>query len=208
MDTIRVAVDIAIFTIRENALHVLLVKRGIDPYKGRWAIPGGFVHENESLEAAARRELVEETGVKDVFLEQLYTFGDPGRDPRGRVVTVAYYALVSADRALRAGTDAAEAAWFLAHEPPPLAFDHAKILATAIARLQGKLDYTTIGFELLPRKFTLTDLQRVYEAVLDRPLDKRNFRRRVAGLVRPLRELRRGGRRPARLYEFVPPRKD
>lgn len=208
MDTIRVTVDIVIFTIRDRALHVLLVKRGIEPFKGRWAIPGGFVVRDESLEEAALRELEEETGVRDVYLEQLYTFGDPGRDPRGRVVTVAYFALVSSDRSLQAGTDAAEANWFAAASPPPLAFDHGKILATALERLRSKLEYTTVGFQLLPPKFTLTELQRVYEAILGRPLDKRNFRRKMSmlGLVKPLRQWSRGGRRPARLFEFRKPR--
>lgn len=205
----RVTVDVVIFALpparRPPGLDVLLVRRGIPPFEGAWAIPGGFVLDSESLDEAARRELREETGFSDVFLEQLYTFGDPGRDPRGRVITVAYYALVAADRAApHAGTDAAEARFWNVAELPPLAFDHGRILEVALARLRGKLDYTSVGFELLPEKFTLGELQAVWEAVLGRALDKRNFRRRVAGLgfVEPLKEQRRTGRRPAQLFRF------
>ena len=201
---IRVTVDVVIFTIREGTLHVLLVRRAGPPFAGRYAIPGGFVHEDESLEAAARRELLEETGVRDVYLEQLYSFGDPGRDPRGRVVTVAYFALVAGGRALTAGTDADEARWWPVSELPHLAFDHDRILAYALERLRTKLEYTTVGFQLLPAKFTLAELQAVYEAILGRGLDKRNFRRKIEllGIVSPLREQRATGRKPARLYRF------
>jgi len=203
----RVTVDIVIFTIRDTQLQVLLVKRAIPPFKGRWAIPGGFVLPNESLDDAARRELREETGVEDVWLEQLYTFGDPKRDPRGRVVTVAYFALVSPDRAPPlAGSDAAEALWWPATATPaPLAFDHDHILGVALERLRGKLAYTTIGFELLPKKFTLSQLQRVHEAILGVALDKRNFRKRVdaLGVVRPLNEVAHDGTgRPGQLFAF------
>jgi 8-oxo-dGTP diphosphatase len=202
----RVTVDIVIFTIQSGELRVLLVKRGIPPFAGQVAIPGGFVLEDESLDQAALRELKEETGVGDVYLEQLYSFGDPGRDPRGRVVTVAYYALISADRSpLVAGTDAADARWCAIRQLPVLAFDHGKILDYALERLRNKLEYTTVGFQLLPPRFSLTELQEVYEAILDKKLDKRNFRRKLALLkvLRPTREYRRAGRRPARLYEFV-----
>lgn len=202
----RVTVDIVIFTIRDAELQLLLVRRAIPPFKGRWAIPGGFVLPNESLDDAARRELREETGVEDVWLEQLYTFGEPKRDPRGRVVTVAYFALVSPDRAPPlAGSDAAEAGWWPAVTLPPLAFDHDGIVATALERLRGKLSYTDIGFELLPKKFTLSQLQRVHEAILGETLDKRNFRKRLDALhvVRPLNEtVQDGGGRPARLFTF------
>jgi 8-oxo-dGTP diphosphatase len=203
--SIRVTVDVVIFTIRGGALHMLLVRRAAPPFRGRYAIPGGFVHEDESLDAAARRELAEETGVRDVYLEQLYTFGDPGRDPRGRVVTVAYFALIASDETpLRAGTDAAEARWFAVDAVPALAFDHRKILDYALERLRNKLEYTTVGFQLLPEKFTLVELQAVYEAILGRRLDKRNFRRKIdlLRIVLPLREQRRTGRKPARLYRF------
>jgi len=203
---IRVTVDIVIFTIRDERLHVLLVKRGIPPFAGRWAIPGGFVLEDESLEDAALRELREETGVADVYLEQLYSFGDPARDPRGRVVTIAYYALISADRALPvAGTDVAEARWCAVENLPELAFDHRKIVDYAIERLRNKLEYTTVGFQLLPATFTLSELQAVYQAILGRRLDKRNFRRKLAilGILSPTRQVRRGVGKPARLYRFA-----
>src|SRR5262249_28522753 len=157
-----------IFTIREDALHVLLVRRGIEPFRGQWAIPGGFMLAGESLDDAAKRELREETGLENVWLEQLYTFGTPDRDPRGRVVTVAYFALVSAGRAPPlAGGDAAEAKWWrVATLPASLAFDHDHILATAVERLRGKLSHTNIAFELVPEKFTLSELQHVHEAIL------------------------------------------
>jgi 8-oxo-dGTP diphosphatase len=200
-----VAVDIVMFTVVRDHLEVLLIERGIPPYQGSWALPGGFVLPGESLEDAARRELRDETGVRDVFLEQLYTFGEPGRDPRGRVVSVAWYALISGDRPLQATSDAADARWWTVSGLPPLAFDHDRILGLALERLRGKLEYTTVGFQLLPPRFTLTELQTVYEAILDRKLDKRNFRRRIdmLDLVGETDELRRdGAARPARLYTF------
>jgi len=201
----KVTVDIVIFTIQEGVLKVLLVKRRIAPFAGQYAIPGGFVHENEDLDQAALRELREETGVSDVYLEQLYSFGKPERDPRGRVITVAYFALISADRTLQAGSDAAEAGWYSTDHLPPLAFDHAAILSYAVERLRNKLEYTTVGFQLLGEKFTLTELQEVYEAILGKKLDKRNFRRKMSILkiLKPLSEYRRGGQRPAQLYRFV-----
>jgi len=206
MSELRVTVDVVMFTIREQQLQVLLVRRGIPPYEGQWAIPGGFVLEGEGLEAAAARELEEETGVRDVYLEQLYTFGAPERDPRHRVISVAYYALAKLADALAAGTDAAEARWWSAATPPPLAFDHDRILAYAIERLRNKLEYTTVGFQLLPEAFTLTELQAVYEAILGRELDKRNFRRKIEllDILVPVKGAQRGGRtRPAQLYRFA-----
>src|SRR5215471_12582842 len=176
----QVTVDIVIFTIQSGTLKVLLVKRKIPPFAGQFAIPGGFVLEDEDLDHAALRELREETGVSDVYLEQLYSFGDPRRDPRGRVVTVSYFALISADRPLNAGSDAAEANWRAMDQLPTLGFDHAMILNYALERLRNKLEYTTVGFQLLPKKFMLTELQEVYEAILGRKLDKRNFRRKMA----------------------------
>jgi 8-oxo-dGTP diphosphatase len=203
---LQVTVDIVIFALREWELHVLLIERGVPPFEGRWALPGGFVRDGESLEAAARRELEEETGMRDVYLEQLYTFGEPRRDPRGRVITVAYYALLTTEAApLVAGTDAGAARWMPARKHPPLAFDHEQILGYALERLANKLEYTTAGFQLLPKKFTLGQLQRVYEAVLGRTLDKRNFRRKIAllGVLKPLREwVQDGPSRPAQLYRF------
>lgn len=201
-----VAVDCVVFGLAEAELQVLLIERGAEPFRGRWALPGGFVGPGEGLETAALRELSEETGLGKIYLEQLYTFGEPGRDPRGRVVSVAYYALVrGADHAPRSGSDARRAEWFPAREPPPLAFDHAEILATALRRLQGKVRYEPIGFELLPRKFTLTQLQRLYETVLGRTLDKRNFRKKILGmdLLVPLEETQKEvAHRAARLYQF------
>jgi len=201
-----VTVDIVIFTVREGSLQVLLVKRGVPPFEGQYAIPGGFLREGEWLEEAALRELYEEAGVRNLFLEQLYTFGDPKRDPRGRVITVAYYALFASDKlSLVAGADAAEAQWFPALGLPPLAFDHKSILDCAIERLRNKLEYTTVGFQLLPEKFTLGELQAVYEAILGKQLDKRNFRRKIAllGILKPLREWQHTGRKPAQLFRFA-----
>lgn len=173
-----------------------------------YALPGGFVHQDESLEEAALRELYEETGVRRVFLEQLYTFGDVKRDPRGRIITVSYYALIAADKlSVVAGADAAEARWFALRDFPRLAFDHQSIVEYACERLRDKLEYTIVGFQLLPEKFTLGELQSVHEAILDRRLDKRNFRRRLAllGILKPLREWRRAGRKPAQLFRFSTP---
>ncbi|GAC1447148.1 MAG: NUDIX domain-containing protein [Ktedonobacterales bacterium] len=203
-----VTVDVVILTMRDRRLEVLLIKRKRWPFEGMWAIPGGFVNPDESLEEAAKRELEEETGVRDVYLEQLYTFGDPGRDPRTRVITVVYYALIRADHLnIHAADDAADACWFSIYHLPALAFDHSKILDYTCERLRGKLEYTTIGFQLLASEFTLSELQEVYEAILDRPLDKRNFRRKVlqTGILEPTEHTKMVGQhRPAQLYRFSP----
>ena len=199
-------VDCVVFGFDESELKVLLIQRGLDPFKGRWALPGGFVRADETLDAAARRELVEETGLKNVFLEQLYSFGEVDRDPRERVVSVAYFALIKlSDHRAKAATDAANAKWFPVSKVPKLAFDHADILATALARLKGKVRYQPIGFELLSREFTLSQLQHLYEAVLGEDLDKRNFRKKVLGygLLAPSKEKQLQGRhRPAQLFQF------
>jgi 8-oxo-dGTP diphosphatase len=201
-----VTVDTVIFTIQGDDLKVLLVKRGVEPFEGCWAIPGGFVQMNESLEDAARRELYEETNVRDLYLEQLYTFGAPDRDPRGRVISVSYFALISAEhRELAAATDSTDVGWFSVYQLPKLAFDHADIIEYALTRLRYKLDYTSVGFQLLPRKFTLTELQQVYEVILRKKLDKRNFRKKILslGIVEGLEETKmEGPHRPAKLYEF------
>jgi 8-oxo-dGTP diphosphatase len=204
-----VTVDLVIFTIAEDDLRVLLIRRALEPFKGRWALPGGFVEIGESLEQAAARELQEEVGVTNVYLEQLYTFGDPKRDPRGRVISVAYFALVDAERQrIVAASDAADAAWYSVFDPDirgKLAFDHEKILDYAVWRLRNKIEWTTVGYELLPKKFTLSELQRVYEIILQRPVDKRNFRKKILaqGQVQELNETRSEvAHRPARLYSF------
>ena len=201
-------VDCVVFGFDEGDLKVLLIERGLQPFKGRWALPGGFVRVDETLDAAARRELAEEAGLKEVFLEQLFTFGDLNRDPRERVVSVSYYALVKlANVQTKAATDAVEARWFPVSKIPKLAFDHGDILATALARLRAKLRYQPIGFELLPPEFTLSQLQHLYEAMLGLELDKRNFRKKILGfgLLVPLKEtFMEGAHRPAQLYRFDP----
>ena len=201
-----VTVDTVIFTVLDHTLQVLLVKRREEKFAGLWSLPGGFVAEEESLETAALRELHEATGVRDVYLEQLYTFGDPGRDTRGRVVSVAYVALLAADRCPLVPNDLeAEARWYPVYEMPDLAFDHPRMIQVALDRVRTKLEYTTIGFQLMGATFTLSELQRVYEVILDRELDKRNFRRRLQllDLVEPTGEkYREGPGRPALLHRF------
>lgn len=199
-------VDCVVFGLDEGDLKVLLIRRGLPPFKAKWALPGGFVRGEETLDEAARRELAEETGLTNVYLEQLYTFGAVDRDPRERVVSVAYYALVkSAEHPATGGTDASDAGWFAVAKLPALAFDHARILRVALARLRGKVRYEPIGFELLPSKFTLSQLQHLYEAVLQTEVDKRNFRKKILGmdLLVPLKEqARSGAHRPAQLFRF------
>lgn len=207
-DLPAVAVDVAILTVRERRLEVLLVRRHSPPFDGMWALPGGFVRGDESLEDAARRKLEEHTGVRDAYLEQLYTFGEPERDPRMRVITVVYYALIPPDLLqLPHGEDAEDARLCWAYEVPPLAFDHREILDYTLLRLRGKLEYTTIGFQLLGERFTLSELQEVYEAILNRPLDKRNFRKKLLlmRIVEPTQYTKMVGQhRPAVLYRFNP----
>jgi 8-oxo-dGTP diphosphatase len=201
-------VDCVVFGLAEAELRVLLIERGLEPFAGGWALPGGFVRVDETLDQAAARELEEEAGLSGVFLEQLYTFGDLDRDPRERVVTVAYYALVQlSDHRVKAATDARRAKWFAHSALPPLAFDHGSIVETALRRLQGKVRYQPIGFALLPEKFTLGQLQGLYETVLARTLDKRNFRKKILkmDLLDELDEWQIGVRhRAARLYRFNP----
>jgi len=199
-----VTVDLVIFTLSEQDLQVLLVRREQWPFKDRWALPGGFVQQEEALGMAAHRQLLEETGVSDVFLEQLHTFGHPSRDPRMRVVTVAYYALVPADK-LPPSREGGSVRWWSIYQLPELAFDHDRILDLALGRLRRKIMDTNVAFQFMPKKFTLTQLQQTYEIVLGRALDKRNFRKKVlsSGRVTETDEHHLQGRhRPARLYEF------
>ncbi len=204
-----VTVDIVAFAFFENDLKVLLVQRRGEPFKDSWALPGGFVRMGEDLPDAAHRELVEETAVEDLYLEQLYTFGEPDRDPRHRVITVSFFSLIASEVAaglrLEAGTDAGDARWWSVYEHPELAFDHARILEYALQRLRWKLEWTGLGFLLLPEEFTLSELQRVYERVLDETLDKRNFRRKFLDLdiLEETGNLFKGDHRPAKLYRFT-----
>lgn len=199
-------VDAVVFGLDEQDLKVLLIRRDIPPFQGKWALPGGFVRVGESLENAVRRELEEETGITQVYLEQLYTFGEVDRDPREQVVTVAYYGLVKlGDHRIKAATDARDAAWFAVTESRNLAFDHDRILAVALERLKGKVRYQPVGFELLPQQFTLSQLQRLYETILEKPLDKRNFRKKILGmdfLVASDEVEKDVAHRAARLYRF------
>jgi 8-oxo-dGTP diphosphatase len=198
--------DCVVFGLDKEDLKVLLIQRDIEPFMGQWALPGGFIQVGEPVDACARRELEEETGLKNIFLEQLYTFGAPERDPREHVVTVAYYALVNLlDHAPKAATDARNAAWFSLDDLPSLAFDHDQILSKALERLKGKVRYQPIGFELLPEKFTLTQLQNLYEIILETKIDKRNFRKKVIklGILIETDEVEQDvAHRAARLYQF------
>jgi len=199
-------VDCVVFGLDVSDLKVLLIQRKLEPFQHAWALPGGFVRVEETLDDAARRELAEEAGVTDVYLEQLYTFGTLQRDPRERVVTVAYYALAKlSDHRIRAATDALGVGWFSLDELPVLAFDHSHILELAVERLRGKVRYAPVGFELLPPRFSLTQLQRLYEIILGAELDKRNFRKKILSmdLLVETDELEKGVRhRAARLYRF------
>lgn len=223
-ERLSVAVDVALVTALEGNLYTLLARRSEPPQQTRWALPGGFVGPEESLDAAAARVLQQKAGLEGVFLEQLYTFGDPGRDPRTRVVSVAYYALVddrrfegAAGRSPNVATARLHIEWEGETGGPveaidsggqrlSLAFDHAHILGMAVRRLRGKLDYAPIGFQMLGETFTLLDLQRVHETVLGRPLNKDSFRRRMlgSGLLEATGRMQAGvGHRPAELYRFV-----
>jgi 8-oxo-dGTP diphosphatase len=215
-----VAVDVALLSVSEGELWTLLVKRTEPPQKRRYALPGTFVRMDETLDAAAARALTSKAGLSRVYLEQLYTFGAPKRDPRTRVVSVAYYALVDRARLVHAATGTLARVvvpWegetggrvdteTIDHVALPLAFDHAEILGTAVRRVRGKLDYSPIGFQLLPERFTLLDLQKVHETLLGRPLNKDSFRRRMlaSGQLEATGEMEREvDHRPAELYRFV-----
>ncbi len=199
-----VAVDLAIFTVTDVQLQLLLVRRGLEPFKGRWALPGGFVKIDEGLDEAAKRELREETGIESAYLEQLGAFGDPGRDPRERVVSIVYFAVLSQkDITIKGGGDAEIAQWWSTEKLPKLAFDHDVIVNAARARLADKARSSAIATEFLNPELTLTELQQVHEALLGQELDKRNFRKWASGLehLRPTGHVRRGlAHRPALLY--------
>ncbi|CAM1353315.1 NUDIX domain-containing protein [Tenacibaculum ascidiaceicola] len=203
---IKVAVDAVVFGYQQKELSVLLIKRGIEPFKGAWALPGGLVLENESLEHAVERELLEETGVTIDYLEQLYTFGTPKRDPRNRVISVTYFGLVSPNHfKISANTDAAEVQWFPIHELPKLAFDHNLILTTALQRLQNKINYQPIGFELLKKEFPFSDLENLYQTILDQKIDRRNFRKKIMsfGILTETDKIHQpSSGRPAKLFKF------
>jgi 8-oxo-dGTP diphosphatase len=206
-DSTKITVDTVTLAVHDGQLEIVLVKRKHDPFKNLWALPGGFLSEKDkTVEAAAARELREETNVKDVYLEQLFTFGDKGRDPRGRVVTVSYLALLRQDdQELHASADASGVAWWPVLDLPKLAFDHGRIIEYAHQRLRYKIEYSAAAFSLLPEKFTMRDLQSVYEAVLGRSVDNRNFRKRFlkSGVLKELDETsQEGSFRPARLYRF------
>lgn len=204
---IKVAVDNCIFTVSGNELQILLIQMKKKPYTGMWALPGGLVQETEGLDAAAGRILKEETGVRDVYLEQLYTFGDPKRDTLGRVVSIAYVALIpSGGIRLRTIDKYADVKWWPFQTLPKLAYDHSAIAAYAKQRLQWKLEYSNVAWSLLPSKFTLTELQKIYEVILGRRIDKRNFRKKILGLdlVKAIGEqAMREAHRPAMLYRFL-----
>ncbi len=206
--THEITTDVVIFTIKDNKLQVLLVKRANEPFKGRWAIPGGFIRLSENLDNAALRILKEKTNVDNIYLEQLYTFGDPLRYPSSRVITCAYFALIRSDD-IKLSVDNSqgitEVQWHEVYNLPTLAFDHKEIIEYSIKRMRERLEFCPIAFQLLPEKFTLTELQKSYELILDMKLDKRNFRKKaLAGAV--LKELNEytkiGSKRPARLYSF------
>jgi ADP-ribose pyrophosphatase YjhB (NUDIX family) len=204
----QVTVDVVILGLREGELQVLLMKRAAAPFKGRWALPGGYIHpqEDADIEAAARRILADKTGIATPYLEQLQAFGDRRRDPRGWTATFAYFALVAPEELEpRHGANAAAVGWWSAEstDRPPLAFDHAAIVDCAVARLRSKVEYTSLPVHLLPEKFTLPDLQRVYEQILGRKIDKSAFRKRMAeaDFVEPVEgERRLASNRPAQLY--------
>jgi len=205
-EKIIVAVDVVIFTIQNDALKILLIKRKYEPFKGQWALPGGFVRQNESLEAAAKRELKEETNVDAQYLEQLYSFGEPKRDPRGRVISITYFALLeSTNLPLKAETDVTDVQWFSVKDLPKLGFDHDEILKYSLRRLKWKLEYTSVAFSLLPEQFTLTELQQVYEIIFGKTFDKRNFRKKILSLkiIEDSGQLKTDvAHRPAKLYKF------
>lgn len=202
-----IATDVVILTIKNSQLQVLLIKMKKAPYAGIWAAPGGLIKSNESVDNAAHRILMEKTDVKDVYLEQLYTFGEVNRDPFGRVVSVAYFALIPSEKIiLKTTKEYGDVGWFPINRLPKLAYDHAKIINVAQLRLKAKLGYSNIVYGLLPKQFSLSELQKIYEIILERKFDKRNFRKKVfsLNLVKTTGEQRQGeANRPASMYSFI-----
>ena len=201
--THEITVDTVILTIKNDALNVLLVRRNNEPFKDKWAIPGGYVRMSENLDEAAVRVLKEKTNVENIYLEQLYTFGDPLRHPVSRVITCAYFALIRSEDVDVVTTD--ELAWHKVSELPPLAFDHKEIIEYALKRTRERLEMCPVAYQLLNEKFTLTEMQKAYEMIMEKKLDKRNFRKKVI-TTEGLRELnefsKSSSKRPARLYTF------
>jgi 8-oxo-dGTP diphosphatase len=209
MSAPQITTNVVVYTLRDGQLKLLLVRRGAEPFKSMWALPGGHLQADEELDASALRTLEEGTGVSGVYLEQLYTFGDPDRDPRRRTIAVSYFALIPSDRLqLRAAMDAEGVGWFSLNELPQLAFDHGQMVDVARQRLAAKLAYSTIALQFMPERFTLSELQEVYETILDEKMDKRNFRKRILAMeqVVETEQVRRtGSHRPARLYRVRDP---
>lgn len=207
--THELTIDVVVFTMKDNLLQVLLTKRNKEPFKGRWAIPGGFIRLSETLDDAALRILKEKTDVEDIYLEQLYTFGDPLRYPNARVITCAYFALVRAEDVehIFEKESMEDVNWHNVYDLPEMAFDHKTIIDYSIQRTRERLEYFPISYKLLQDKFTLTELQKTYELILDKQLDKRNFRKKIlAGtmLIETDEYTKSGSKRPAKLYQFDP----
>ena len=202
-----VTTDVVIFTINDEQLKVLLIKRANEPFKDQWALPGGFLFEKEEPDKAAARTLWSKAGIKNVYLEQLYTFGGSGRDPRGKIITISYFALTPKDRIKIITSDKIQTPTFRSVKKlPDIAFDHNRIITYALQRLQSKLEYTNIAYSLLPQYFTFNQLQRTYEIILNKKLDKRNFRKKfmLLGLIKSTKRILKGERqRPAKLYQFI-----
>ena len=208
IQNIKVAVDAVVFGYTvEQGLTLLLIKRGIEPFLNSWALPGGLIKDDESIDHAVERELEEETSIKINYLEQLYSFGEPSRDPRNRVISISYYGLVKpTGRHVEAKTDAKEAKWFNINDLPSLAFDHSKIIDLAIKRLRNKITYEPIGFELLDNKFPFSDLEKLYSIILGTPVDRRNFKKKIMkfGFLEETNEKQQlsGAGRPGNLFKF------
>ncbi|MBI2064694.1 MAG: NUDIX hydrolase [Candidatus Yanofskybacteria bacterium] len=202
-----VTTDIVIFTIEDDQLKVLLIKRANEPFKNQWALPGGFLFEKEEPHKAAERVLKEKAGIENVYLEQLYTFGGSGRDPRGKIITISYFVLTPKDKIKIVSSPKIQTPTFRSIKKlPDMAFDHNRIITYALQRLQSKLEYTNVVYSLLPQYFTFNQLQKTYEIILNKKLDKRNFRKKfmLLGLIKPTKKILKGERqRPAKLYRFV-----